>query len=161
MCTVKNIRFRMISSVFFVAAFNAHADSVTYTLENVILDDSTQMTGTFLWTYDTGNFENGAGQFTSLDIPHTSHDHTDLDANIDVTQSIEITLPTNNHDDGLDITLDLVQALTPTTSALINLVTSKYSIGGNGFHDGLFISGRISPVVNGTGMVFRNGFEQE
>jgi len=147
--------------MIFLAAFNAHADSVTYTLENVILDDNTQMTGSFLWTYDTGNFENGVGQFTFLDIPHTSHDHTDLDANIDVTQSIEITLPTNTHDDGVDITLNLNQPLTPTTSTLINLVTSKYEIGGNGFHRGLFLSGRISPVVNSAGMVFRNGFEQE
>ena len=72
-CTVKNIRFWMISSLIFLAAFYAHADSVTYTLENVILDDSTQMTGSFLWTYNTGNFENGAGQFTSLNIPHTSN----------------------------------------------------------------------------------------
>ena len=159
--SVNNIRVWMISSLIFLAAFNTHADSVTYTLENVILDDSTQMTGSFLWTYDTGNFENGAGQFTSLDIPHTSHDHTDLDASIDVTQSIEITLPTSTHDDGVDIALDLNQPLTPTTSALINLVTSKYEIGGNGFHDGLFLSGRISPVTNGGDMVFKNGFEQE
>ena len=161
MCTVKNIRFWMTFSLIFLAAFNTHADSVTYTLENVILDDSTQMTGTFLWTYETGNFENGAGQFISLDIPYTEHDHTDLDANIDVTQSIEITLSTNTHDDGVDITLVLIQPLTPTTSALINLETSKYEIGGNGFHDGLFLSGRISPVTNGDGMIFKNGFEQE
>ena len=151
----------MIASLIFLAAVNAHADSVTYTLENVILDDSTQMIGSFFWTYDTGNFESGIGQFTSLDIPHTSHDHTDLDANIDVTQSIEITLPTSTHDDGVDIALVLLQPLTPTTSALINLVTSKYEIGGNGFHDGLFLSGRISPVISGTAMVFKNGFEQE
>jgi hypothetical protein len=160
MCSVKNICVWMISSLIFLAAFNTHADSVTYTLKNVILDDSTQMTGTLLWAFDTGNFENGVGQFTSLVIPHTSHDHTDLDATIDVTQSIEITLPGSSHDDGVDIALVLLQPLTPTTSALIDPVNSKYEIGGNGFHDGLFLNGRISPVTNGSSLVFKNSFEQ-
>jgi len=152
----------MICSFTFMAAFNAHAATiVNYTLVNVILDDHTQMTGTFSWTFDTGDFENGAGRFTSLEIPHTSHDHYDLNATIDVGQSIEITLPVNTHDDGVDITLVLLQALTPTTSSPINLVQSKYEIGGNGFHTGLFLSGTISPDTGGDGMIFKNGFEPE
>ena len=161
MSTAKNICFRMICSITFMAVFNAHADEVSYTLENVILDDSTQMTGTFLWTYDTGDFENGDGYFTSLEIPHTLHDHTDLDATIDVLQSIEITLPNSTHDDGVDITLVLLEPLTPTTSSSINLVRSKYEIGGNGFYDGLFLSGLISPDTSGDGVIFKNGFESE
>ena len=67
----------------------------------------------------------------------------------------------NARADSVTYALVLLQPLTPTTSALINLVTSKYEIGGNGFHDGLFLSGRISPVISGIGMVFKNGFEQE
>jgi hypothetical protein len=141
-----------------MATLSAYAATVNYTLENVILSDNTQMTGTFLWTYSTGDFENGTGQFTLLDIPHTAHDHSDLDAAIDVNQSIEITLPGNVHDDGVDITLVLSVPLTPSTSSLINLVESKYEIGGNGFHDGLFLSGRISPDLSGN-VIFKNGFE--
>jgi hypothetical protein len=152
---------RIICSFIIMAAFNAHAATVNYTLENVILDDNTQMTGRFSWTFDPGNFENGVEEFTSLEIPHTSHNHNDLDATIDVGQSIEITLPGSTHDDGVDISLVLLQPLTPTTSSLINLLESKYEIGGNGFHDGLFLSGRISPDTNGDGLIFKNGFEPE
>jgi hypothetical protein len=88
----KNMFIRIICSFILMAAFNAHADTVNYFLDNVILDDHTQMTGTFTWTYDTGDFENGVGQFTSLDIPHTSHDHTDLKISIDIGKTIEFTL---------------------------------------------------------------------
>jgi hypothetical protein len=138
----------MICSFIFIAAFNAHAATVNYTLENIILDDDTQMTGRFSWTFDIGDFENGVGQFSSLDIPFTSHDHTDLNATIDIEQSIEITLPGSVHDDGVDISLFLSQPLTPTTSSSIDLVRSKYEIGGNGFHTGLFLSGSITPIIS-------------
>jgi hypothetical protein len=126
-----------------------NADTVFYTLDNVTLADNTQMTGTFSWTYDVGDFENGVGQFTFLEIPWTSHDHTDLDAAFDIGGSIEITLEGSVHDDGVDITLALAQPLTPTTSSLLVLGPgeSKYEIGGNGFHDGLFQSGSISPIL--------------
>ena len=86
------------------------------------------------------------GQFDFLEIPHTAHDHTDLNATIDVTESIEITLAGSTHDDGLDIILVLTKPLTPTTSSTIDLMESQYEIGGNGFHDGLFLSGTIAPV---------------
>ena len=161
MSTAKNNCFWLICSFIFIAAFNAHAATVNYSLENIILDDNTQMTGRFSWTFDIGDFENGVGQFTSLEIPHTSHNHNDLDAAFDVGRSIEITLDANIHDDGVDISLVLLQSLTPTTSSSINLVESKYSIGGNGFHDGIFLSGRISPDIDGDVVIFKNGFEPE
>jgi hypothetical protein len=106
--------------LFFVTASVAYSDMVNYSLDNVILDDGTQMHGTFTWTFNTGDFENGDGQFNFLDIPHTSHDHTDLNATFDVSKSIEITLAGSTHDDGVDITLFLSQPLTPTTSSFIN-----------------------------------------
>ena len=158
MSTAKNMCFRMISSFIFMAVFNAHADTVNYMLDNVILDDQTQMTGTFSWTYDAGDFENGVGEFTLLEIPHTSHDHTDLNASIDIGKSIEITLAGSTHDDGVDITLVLSQALTPTTSALLDRTLSRYEIGGNGFHTGLFLSGNITPHAGGE-VVFEDGYE--
>ena len=147
----------MIFGFIVIVAFDAQADVVSYTLDNVILEEGAQMTGTFSWTYDVGDFENGVGEFTSLVIPYTSHNHLDLEAIIDVTQSIEITLPGSTHDDGVDITLVLSTPLTPTTGSLIDLVLSKYEIGGNGFHDGVFLSGSISPFLSTE--IFADGFE--
>lgn len=74
-----------------------------------------------------------------------------------MTQSIEITLPGSTHDDGVDIVLVLSIPLAPNTSSLIDLVLSKYEIGGNGFHDGVFVTGRISPTLSAD--VFADGFE--
>jgi hypothetical protein len=148
MKSAKNIYFWIMISIITVAASNAHAETVIYTLDNVILDDNNApMSGTFSWTYSAGDFENGVGVFTFLDIPFTIHDHTDLDATFDIGNSIEITLAGSVHDDGVDITLFLLQPLTPTTSASVDLVRSKYEIGGNGFHTGLFLSGSVSPTI--------------
>jgi hypothetical protein len=144
MNAVKGICFWMILGFSIMLASATHAAEVTYTLENVILDDSNaQMFGTFSWTYDIGDFENGVGEFSFLDIPFTSHDHTDLEAEFDIENSIEITLPGSVHDDGVDITLFLMEPLTPTTSSSIDLDRSRYEIGGNGFHTGFFLSGEI------------------
>ncbi len=74
-----------------------------------------------------------------MEIPWTDHDETDLEANIDVTESIEITFTNNVHGDGLNIMFVLEEPLTPTTSSLlvIGAGESKYEIGGNGFNTGL------------------------
>ena len=128
-------------------AVSARASVVYYSLDNVIMQDNSQLTGTFSWTFDPEDFENGTGTFLVLSVPYSTHDQTDLDATIDVSQSIEITLGgVSVHDDGVDITLVLLQPLTPTTSSLIDLELSKYEIGGNGFFDGLFLSGGVSPI---------------
>lgn len=150
MNTAKNIYFWTVFSLANMAAAHAYAETVYYTLDNVILDETPtkQMTGIFSWTFNAGDFENGVGQFELLDIPYTLHNQDDLDATIDITQSIEITLAGSVHDDGVDISLVLAQPLTPTTSSLIVIGEgeSKYEIGGNGFHVGLFVSGTISPT---------------
>ena len=144
MKAANTICFWVILSLTVVAVSRAHAEEVHYALENVILDDgAVPMAGTFSWTYTSGDFENGAGQFSFLSIPYTLHDHTDLNAVFDIGSSIEITLEGSVHDDGVDITLFLLQPLTPTTPAAIDLVRSKYEIGGNGFHVGSFLSGDI------------------
>jgi len=145
---ISRIRFWMIFSFINVIAFHVHAETVYYSLDNVIMsENSEQMTGIFSWTF-TNEFEKGEGQFISLEIPWTIHDESDLTANIDVTESIEITLEGSVHDDGVDIMLVLLQPLTPNTSSPINLTNtvSKYEIGGNGFHTGHFLSGSISPT---------------
>ena len=107
-----------------IATLCVQAETVCYTLNNVMLDDGTQVTGFFSWVYTPGDFENGAGQFLSLDIPWTSHDHPDLNATFDIGSSIEITLEGSVHDDGVDITLFLTNALTPTTASWIDLARS-------------------------------------
>lgn len=127
------------------------AESVEYLLDHVILQTGSQLLGRFTWVYDPGDFENGSGDFTWLDVPYSSHDETDLDWTIEVNGSIEITLPANLHDDGVDITLKFQYPLTPTTSAPINPALSKYEIGGNGFHSGGFLSGTIVPLFDTDG----------
>jgi len=119
------MKLSLLCSCVLFAAFSASADTVIYTLENVILTDDTQMTGQFSWTYDAGDFENGVGQFTSLVVPHTSHDHTDLEVSFDIAKSIEITLPGSFHDDGVDIMLLLDIALTPTTASRSQAICMK------------------------------------
>jgi len=144
----KTICFWTVLSVVNMTAFNAHAATVYYSLDNVIMSENNeQMTGIFSWTF-TNDFEKGEGQFISLEIPWTIHDEGDLTANIDVTESIEITLEDSVHDDGVDIMLVLLHPLTANTSSPINLTNtvSKYEIGGNGFHTGYFLSGSISPT---------------
>ncbi len=148
MKTSKALCLGLVVIAAFLAPSFAHAEEVTYELENVILDDgNVPMFGTFTWVYDVGDFENGEGQFSFLDIPYTNHDHTDLEASFDVGNSIEITLPGSAHDDGVDITLFLLQPLTPTTPSSVDLVRSRFEIGGNGFHDGYFLSGEIVPSL--------------
>ncbi len=146
---IKNLCFWIIFGCANLAVLNASADIVDFQLTNVFLDDGTQMTGTFSWTFDASDFPNGTGQFTSLDIPHTSHNQDDLIAVIEVGQ-IEITFNGNVHDDGVDIKLVLQQPFTPDGPAFLDLAetASKYSIGGNGFHDGFFLSGSIEPVAS-------------
>ena len=130
-----------------IAVFCVQAETIYYTLDHVILDDGTQMTGFFSWVYTPGDFENGIGQFLSLDIPHSSHNQDNLISTIETAQ-IEITFDGNVHGDGVDIKLVLMDPLTPTTSSLINTnhTESKYSIGGDGFYDGIFLSGTVSPT---------------
>jgi len=41
----------------------AQTNTVSYTLDNIFLNSTQQMTGTFEWNYDEGNFENGSGLF--------------------------------------------------------------------------------------------------
>ena len=55
-----------------------HGAIATFTLDNVMTDRGSQLTGEFTWIYAEGDFENGVGQFTSLDVPHTTHELGDL-----------------------------------------------------------------------------------
>jgi len=129
-----------------IAVFCVPAEMVYYTLDHVILQDGAQMTGIFSWMYTAGDFENGTGQFVSLDIPRTTHNQDDLRATFDIGSSIEITLTNNVDSDGVDISLFLTNALTATAGSPLDLARSKYDIGGDGFYAGFFLSGSISPT---------------
>ena len=144
----------------------AQAETVSYALNEVIIHNDYngqegQMTGIFSWTYDLGNFENGVGTFSELFIPWLApSDYALLVITFDIGKSIEFTRGgISGHDAGIDITLFFEQALTPTGSTLIDLVRSKFDIGGNDFIYGLFTGGRIYSVpipdgdVDGDGLV--------
>ncbi len=128
--------------------------TVTYDLDNVWLDPdvshpwepSQQMTGTFVWTYDIGDFENGTGQFTVLNIPWYNPGLADLNTTIDLT-SIEITLVGNYHDRGIDITLFLLTPLSPNQSSTIDTVMSKFEIQYGVTYEGHVVSGNIVPDI--------------
>ena len=115
----------MFSDTLLVAG-NANAATVIYTLDNVILADGEQITGTFSWTYDIGDFEGGNGVFTALEIPWRPDatvpplEQEGMVLTIENKQ-IEISLDGNFHDYGLDISLKFVQPLSPTQSSLIDL----------------------------------------
>jgi hypothetical protein len=149
MNAAKNVCFWVSFSFIIMAVANAHAApvTVTYTLDNVILVDDEQITGTFYWTYSVGDFEGGSGEFTSLEIPYTPHSLGDPDLTTEIqTTSIEITGVGDFHDAGLDISLKF-SAFTPTQSASIDLGLSSFDCCGNGFHKQDFQSGSISPTI--------------
>jgi len=150
--SARSIYFWMISSFITMAAFSAHATTVNYTLDNVILVDGEQMTGTFDWTYSVGDFEGGSGVFTALEIPWRPGstapplEEPGMVFTIENNQ-IEISLDGNFHDYGLDISLKFEQPLSPTQSSPIDTDPNKsfFECCGNGFKDQPFQSGRIIP----------------
>ena len=149
------MKLRLLGAVcaYLFLSLNAHAATVSYSLDNVRMHNDYngqdgQMTGTFAWTYNIGDFENGVGIFSELFIPWlASSDYDLLVITFDIGKSIEFTRGgVSGHDAGIDVTLFFEQALTPTGSTLIDLSRSKFDIGGNGFIVGSFTDGSISSV---------------
>lgn len=143
---IQSLFFRVLLGLCGLVSCRAQAEVVFYNLDHVFLDDGTQMTGIFSWTYSPGDFENGTGGFVSLSIPWTAHDQNDLNITFDIGSSIEFALEGNFHDDGVDVQLFLLESLTPTNGAALDLTRSKYDIGGNGFHVGGFSAGSVLPI---------------
>jgi hypothetical protein len=153
MSITRRICIWAICSLGCIGAFNAHAATVSYILDNVFLDNDTQVTGAFDWDYTIGEFEGGSGMFTALEIPVQPNGSAPPleDPNMVLTienKQIEISLDGNYHDYGLDIIMKFVQPLSPTQPSLIDLNTSFYECCGNGFQDHFFASGSITPVVS-------------
>jgi hypothetical protein len=150
-----------------MTAFNAHAATVTYILDNVVLAgcDSSDVpdkacngsippgqtiTGTFDFNYSIGDFENGTGVFTALEIPGSNplFMFTELDLQIQA-DGIEITSNGNYHDTGLDITMKFAGGML-LNNATTGLDTSSsfYECCGNGFSSQYFASGSFIPTVS-------------
>lgn len=140
---------RLFNTVLFLSSFiifssAASATSVNYTLDNVILNNNKQMTGSFKWTYQEGAFENGSGLFTDLYIPGYGSDINGLTINFNIPDSIEFSLTANIHNGGVNVTLFLANALTPDQGAILDLTRSSYEIEGVSKDVG-FVSGGITP----------------
>ena len=131
----------------------ANAAVVTYTLDSVTLESGASLTGSFDWTYDPEEFENGVGVFTSLNLPYVPNGVTQPvmdDPNITITlenNQIEISGDFSFHDYGIDVIMKLVQPLSPTQPSAIDLTNSKYECCGNGFSTYPFASGTIVPAA--------------
>jgi hypothetical protein len=135
------------------SAAAAQTVTVQYNLDNVwmIADVSHPyssttypMTGSFEWTYTVGDFENGTGTWLTMDIPWYGTDVNSLNINIDMS-SIEFVLPGNWQNLGLDITLHLLEDLSPTHPSNLDLVRSAFDIENGSIHKGHFVSGQIIP----------------
>lgn len=123
----------------------AQANTVSYTLDNVIQDNNQQMTGTFDWTYAPGDFENGSGVFTDLYLPGWGSDTSQLTITFDIQNSIEFSFAGNVHSGGLTDTLFLQTPLAAGQGALLDLTRSAYEVEA-GAQRGGFLSGSIQPV---------------
>ena len=134
----------------------AQTETIVYELQDVWLDpyithdwlDPRQMTGTFEWTYETGDFENGTGQFTDLYIPWYGSDIDGLNITIE-TGGLETSLIGNWHDRGCDVNLKFVEPLNPSTPSTIDLVLSAFDIQYGVSYQGKPISGVIVPISQG------------
>lgn len=142
--TLQAIFFSCIATLIFITS--ASAAVVTYTLDNIWQDNDLQLTGSFEWTYAVGDFENGEGLFTDLYIPGHGTDIGALTINFDITKSIEFSLTANVHGGGVNVSLFMLDPLTPTTSVLIDTSRSSYEIERTGSRGG-FVSGTITPMV--------------
>lgn len=65
-------RMSLTTLLLLTLSSNTHAKVITFTLDHVLNTAAESMTGSFDWTYNEGDFENGSGLFTGLNIPRYS-----------------------------------------------------------------------------------------
>ncbi len=152
---IENLRLLSMCSFIMILCLmcipmTAKADMATYNLNDVYLGSaSNEMTGSFVYTYSAGDFENGSGVFTNLYIPWHGADFSDLVITIE-PESIEFSLDGNIHDQGLDITLFLLDGdgLSSTSlSSVIDTNRSTYHVEHGGSKKGNIVSGSIDAVA--------------
>jgi hypothetical protein len=81
------------------------------------------MNGTFEWTYEVGDFENGSGDSIGLSLPWWGDGLPPLGWTIEAS-SLEITMPGKYHDLGVDLTLRLLEPVAPDSPSTIDTVRS-------------------------------------
>lgn len=129
----------------FGASASAQVEVATFTLDGVWLESaSTPLTGTFLWRYQTGDFDNGTGQFQDINVPWWGTNMQDLVFTVDLN-SIEITMNGSYHGLGVDIILRLTSDLSLNTPALVDTVNSTYHIE-QGNHRGGMTAGSVHTI---------------
>lgn len=137
-------------SVVLTPAAAGQTQVVSYRFEGVQLQDTEwtsgvgTLTGAFDWTFEVGDFENGSGQLTELDVPWSTYGLDDIEITAEPDQ-LELVMPLNLHDHGMDITLKLQQPLTPTSGALIDTSLSHFQIEVGIIHAGPVIAGSVAP----------------
>lgn len=135
------------------AAAPAETRVVGFDLEEIWLlpdlshpsEPARQMTGSFEWTYQTGDFENGSGEFVELYIPWYAGEYDSLDVTFDLN-SIEFTMRGNYHDLGLDLTIFLLEPLSPDQPAPVDTVRSMFDIQHGISHKGHVVNGSLVPL---------------
>ena len=133
----------IIGLALLIIATSANAEVVTYTLDNVFQDNGAQMTGKYDWTYTEGDFENGIGVFSEIDVPGYGTDLSGLKITID-TKSIEVSLSQNLDSKNVAVSLKF-PTLTPTTGSDIDLTLSKWEDLTGSLH--LYTMGAVTPTV--------------
>lgn len=130
-----------------------HSAVTTFELNHVLAPNGDAVTGSFDWTFTPGDFENGSGQFSSLDIPGYGSGLFGLVVTIDLT-TIEFSLAGNFHSQQVDVNLRLLSPLSPTQGSSIDTSVgptgpaSKYSVFGFGRSiNGGVLGGSIQPVA--------------
>jgi len=105
------------------------------------------MTGVVEWTYHVGDFENGTGEWTEANIPWWGSDLSLLDILVE-PGAIEFTLPGKFHDLGFDMTLRLLQPLSPGVPSDLDPTLSMFEIQVGVSHSGHVVSGRLVPMMD-------------
>ena len=128
----------------------AQTRTVTFELEDIWFNSSNQLTGTFEWTYQVGDWENGTAEFLDIYVPGYGSDLNNLVFTVEV-DAIEITLNGSYHGMGVDVFIRLLSDLHPQQPALVDTANSPYDIEGTGLH-GNIISGAVEAVQPDFGM---------
>lgn len=127
--------------------------SVTYVLEDVffVADEShpgstaqRHMTGTYVWTYEIGDFENGAGELIGADIPYWGSDMSEIETTMEVA-SIEMSLGVSYHDLGVDVQMFTLVDLDPDAPSPIDTERSSFQVEQGIIWRGHIVSGSIVP----------------
>lgn len=137
-----------------VPMWDAAADTIEYELVDVWLDPDVthpwepprQMFGTLTWTYTPGDFENGVGTLSNIDLPWWSETTAPPLAHTIDTGSIEITMVGKWHDYGVDVQLVFVDALV-VEGASLDLSASIFEIQVGVARQGHMVSGTLVPVL--------------